>query len=157
MLAVHDLEVHRGALLAIKQLQHGNSGQVLLQKRIDVGHRHADASVAGGNGAPEKDGDYEHQRHHGQHHESESDAQAEHGGEDKNQNQHVAKNSNQSRGEHLVERIGIGGDAGHEPADWRAVVESDVEVLEMRHHATPQLKHGVLARALHQVLLAEID
>ena len=59
-------------------------------------------------------------------------------------------------GEQVVEHVDVGGDARHQAADRIAVVEGDVEPLQVRHQLAAQIEHGELAGVLHQVRLREL-
>ena len=54
MLAIDFVELFAGCVLAIEELQHRDSGDVLLQVGVDLCDGDADSAVAAGHGSSEK-------------------------------------------------------------------------------------------------------
>ena len=84
-------------------------------------------------------------------------AELEHREDDEAQHQQIAENGDQAGGEQVVQHVHVGGDARDQAAHGIAVVESDVELLQVRHQLPAQVEHGLLADALHQVHLPEFE
>ncbi len=58
--------------------------------------------------------------------------------------EHVAEHRDHAGGEQLVEHVDVGRDARHQPADRIAVVEPQVEPLQVPVHLHPQVEHDPL-------------
>src|SRR5205085_9026348 len=61
----------------------------------------------------------------------------------------------ESRGEQVVQHVDIGRDARHQAAYRVAVVERQIEALQVLHQLPSQVEHGELSGVLHQVHLGE--
>ena len=83
-------------------------------------------------------------------------AEAEHDAQDEEQHQHVAEDGDQAGGEQVVQHVHVGGHAGDQAAHRIAVVEGEVEVLQVLHELAAQVEHGELAGVLHEVHLDEL-
>ena len=156
VLAIHLLELLAGAALPIEELQHHDPRDVLLQVGVDPGDGHADSTVAIGHAAPEDHRSHNHEGHGGQHDRRQQRAEAEHDAEDEDQHQHVAQNGHQPGGKEIVQHVHVAGHAGHQAAHRIAVVEGQVEILQVLHELAAQIEHGELAGVLHQVHLREL-
>ncbi len=97
----------------------------------------------------------DYQRHGGQHDGGEQRAEAEHDRHNESQHQHVAQDGDQPRSEQVVEHIHVGGYPSDQAAYRIAVVESQIEPLQMFHELLAQIEHGELTGVLHQVRLGE--
>jgi hypothetical protein len=64
-------------------------------------------------------------------------------------NQHVPENRHQPRREQLVQHVDVRGHPGHQTANRVAVVEAEVELLQVRKHLHPQVEHHPLPGDLH--------
>ena len=84
-------------------------------------------------------------------------AELEHREDHEAEREQVAQNRHQAGGEQLVEDIDVGGDARHQAAHGIAVVEGDVEILQVGHQLAAQVEHGLLADVLHDVHLGEFE
>ena len=155
MLAVDAVEFPRAAPLAIEKLQHHDSGDVLLQVGVDLGDGHADAPVALRHAAPENQRGADYERHGGHQDAGEQGAQPVHDGDDETEHQKVAQDGDEAGGEQIVEHVDVGGDAGDQAAHGVAVVEGQVETLQVFHELLAQVEHGELAGPLHQDGLGE--
>ena len=69
----------------------------------------------------------------------------------------LSKMAMHARGEHLVQRVHIGGDAGDEAADGIFVEENDILRLDVAEDLAAQIEHDLLAGPLHQVGLDELE
>ena len=83
-------------------------------------------------------------------------AHAEHDRHDEGQHQHVAQDGHQAGGEEVVQHVHVGGDARHQAAHGVAVVERQVQPLQVLHELLAQVEHGELAGVLHEVGLGEL-
>ena len=128
---------------------------MFLQVGVDARDGHADPPVALGHRAPENRRRQNDQRHRQQHHQREPRAHAEHDGHNQRQHQHIAENGHQTGSEQVVEHVYVRGDARHQPAHRVAVVESQIQPLQMLHELLAQVEHGKLAGVLHQIGLSE--
>ncbi len=156
VVAIDGGEFVAAAGFAIEKLQHGHSVHVLLQVRIDARDRHADSAITLLDGSPEHGGDQHHDGQHGEQQPGHAGAHAQHHDDDEAQHQNVAQNGHQSGGPQFVQRIDVGGDAGDQAAHRIAVVIGDVERLQVLHQFAPQIEHGELAGALHQIRFDEL-
>ena len=95
------------------------------------------------------------ERQHGKGDQRQLPAHVEHDGDDAGEHEYIFENGYHAGGEHLVERIHIGGDARDQPADRIAVEEGHVHVLQVAIDLAAQIEHYLLARPLHQVGLRE--
>ena len=84
----------------------------------------------------------EHQRHPPVHPEQHADDAGEH--------EDVAEDGHEAGGEHLVERVDVGGHARHQPADRIAVEELHVQPLQVSEDLLAEVVHDVLAHQIHQ-------
>ena len=69
----------------------------------------------------------------------------------------VLEDGEDAGGEHLVERIDVGGDAGDEAADGVFVEEADVLQLDVAEDLAAEIEHDLLAGPLHEVGLDELE
>ena len=150
-------ELFVSALLAIEKLQHHDAADMLLQIGVDAGDGHANAAIALGDGPAEERRREHDQRQDGYHDRGQRRAELEHGEDDEAESEQVAQDGHEARGEELIEDVDIGGDARDKAADGIAVVESDIELLQMRHQFAAQVEHGLLADVLHDVHLGELE
>ncbi len=123
---------------------------------VDSRDGNADAPVALLHAAAELDGDQNHQRHHGQQQAGHPRAELHHGRHHEHQHQQIAQNHQQAGREQFVECVDIGGDARDHASHRIAIVESDIQPLQVRHQLAAKIEHGFLPDPLHEVLLAEI-
>ena len=156
MIAIDSVELAPAALLAIEELQHYDSGDVLLQVSVNFGDGHADAPVALLHGAAEDQGSYDHDRHGRHQNTGEQRAHAVHDDDDESEHHQIAEDRHQAGREEVVEHVDVGGHAGYQAAHGIAVVEGEVEPLQMFHELLAQVEHGELAGLLHQVGLGEL-
>jgi hypothetical protein len=62
-----------------------------------------------------------------------------------------------ARSEKVVQHIDVGGDSRDQAAHGVAIVEGDVQALEVRHELLAQIEHGELAGVLHEIGLRESE
>ncbi len=82
--------------------------------------------------------------------------QFEHRQDDEAEHQQVAQNHEQPGGEQLIEGVDVGSEPRDQTAHRVAIVEGDIQPLQMPHQLAAQIEHGLLSDPLHQVLLAEV-
>ena len=71
------------------------------------------------------------------------------------QHEDVLEDGDDAGGEHFVQRIHVGGDAGDQPSDGILVEEGDVHVLQVAENLAAEVEHHLLPGPLHQVSLQE--
>ena len=129
---------------------------MFLQVGVDLRNGDTDAPVALRHAAAEHRRGKDDERHGRQHNRGKQRAEIEHDGQDEDQRQKIAQNGYESRGEEVIEHVHVGGDARHQPAYGIAVVEREVQVLQMFHKLLAQVEHGKLPGVLHGVHLYKL-
>ena len=81
----------------------------------------------------------------------------EHDDQDPDQDEDIFKDGDDAGGEHLIQRVDVGGDARDQAADRVLVEEADVHALQMAEDLAAQVEHDLLAGPLHQVGLGEFQ
>ena len=109
--------------------------RAIQQADVAVGLAHVDAEPLR---------DQHDQRQHRERDERQPPVEEQHRGHDADEREDVAEDRDDAGGEQLVERIDIGRDARHQPADRIAVVEPHVEPLQVRVDLHPQVEHDPL-------------
>ena len=94
---------------------------------------------------------------YGQGEQGERPAHGDHDGDDVGEREDVLKDGEDAGGEHLVQGIDVGGDAGDEATDRIAIEKGDVHPLEMAEDLRPEIEHDLLAGPLHEVGLDELE
>ncbi len=69
----------------------------------------------------------------------------------------VVDDGQHAGGEHFVDGVHVGGDAGDQAADGVGVKEADVHALHVAEDVAAQIEHELLAGPLHQVGLDELE
>ncbi len=115
--AVDRGELVEGAALAVEELHDGHAAHVLLHIAVDAGDGGADTAVALAHMVAEDAGDVKDDRDDGQRQQGERPAHLQHDDDDEGEDEDVFEDREDARGEHLVERVDVGGDAGDEFAD----------------------------------------
>ena len=141
--------------LAAEQLHHRHAREVLLEEGVDA--RHPPARLAEGppRALAEPVGEGEEERDHGEGDEGEAPVEGHHHRHDPEQGEEVAEDGDDARGEQLVHRVHVGGDARHEPAHRVAVEVAHVQPLQVREDLAPHVLHDPLPGHLHDVVLPE--
>ena len=124
-------EVVEGALLAVEELHDAHAGDVLLREGVDLGGGGALAAVAVADVVAEELGGVEDGGDDGEREQGERPAHPEHDGDDEGEREDVFEDGEDAGGEHFVEGVDVGGDAGDEAADGVAVEEGDVHALDV--------------------------
>ena len=97
------------------------------------------------------------ERQHGERDERQPPVHQEHRRHDADEHEHVAEDRDDARREQIVERVDVGRDARHQPADRIAIVEAEVEPLQVAVHLHAQRVHDALADRLQDVRLAVLE
>ncbi len=87
----------------------------------------------------------------------EGPAHGKHDGDDVGEGKNVFKDGEDAGGEHFVERVDVGGDAGNETTDGIAIEKGDVHALEVAEDFGAEIEHDLLAGPLHEVGLDEFE
>ncbi len=87
----------------------------------------------------------------GEREQGERPAHPQHDDDDEGEDEDVFEDGEDAGGEHLVERVDVGGDAGDEAADGVAVEEGDVHALDVAEDLAAEIEHDLLAGPLHEV------
>ena len=69
----------------------------------------------------------------------------------KSEDEDILEDGEDAGGEHLVERVDVGGDAGDETADGVVIEEGGVHALQMAEDLAAHVEHDLLAGPLHEV------
>ncbi len=80
-----------------------------------------------------------------------------HDADDAGEHEDVFEDRDHAGGEHFVQRVDVGGDAGDQAADGILVVEADVHALQMAEDLAAQIEHHLLPGPLHEVGLQEFQ
>ena len=126
-------------------------------KAVDAGDGGAHAAVALAHAVAEEAGDEEDDRQDGEGEQRQPPAHAQHDDDDEGEDEEVFEDGEDAGGEHLVEGVDVGGDAGDQAADGVAVEEGDVHALQVAEDLAAQVEHDLLAGPLHQVGLDELE
>ena len=84
-------------------------------------------------------------------------ARAHHDDDGEAEHEDVVEDGEDAGGEHLVECVDVGGDAGDETADGILVVEGGGHALEVAEDLAAHVEHDLLAGPLHEVGLEEFE
>ena len=71
--------------------------------------------------------------------------------DDPGKHEDIFKDRNHAGGKHFIQRVHIGGDARHQPANRIPVIEADVHVLQMAEDLAAQVEHDFLPGPLHEI------
>jgi len=153
MLGVDLPEARERRRLAAVELDDRHPRQVLLQERGEARHRGAHLAEAHPRPALEPDREQEEQRQDREGGERQPDVERDQHRGDPGEHQHVADDRDDAGGEQLVERVDVGGDPGHQPADRRRVEVGELEPLQVAEDVAPQVRHHPLTHRLEQVAL----
>ena len=157
VLGVDGGEVVEGAALAVEELHDGHAGDVLLREGVDAGGGVALAAIAVANVTAEDAGDVEDGRDDRDGEQRQRPAHAQHDDDDEGEDEDVLEDGEHAGGEHLVERVDVGGDARDEPADGVVVEEGGRHALQVAEDLAAQVEHDLLAGPLHEVGLEELE
>ena len=76
---------------------------------------------------------------------------------DPGQREHVAEHRDHARAEQIIQGVYVGRHACHQPTDRVAVIEAEIEALQVARDLHPQIEHDPLARQLHGVGLGVLQ
>ncbi len=153
MRVVDPLELVVGSRLAVEELHHWHTGDVLLEEGVDAGDLYPHLAEALAHLGLEPGGQQQQQGDDGERHQGEPPIEPEEDGGDAGEDHDVAEDGHDAGREHLVQGVDVGGHPGHQPADRVAVVEGERQALEMAEDLPPQVLHDVLAHELEDVAL----
>ena len=102
-------------------------------------------------------GDDEDERQHGEGEQGQPPVDLEHEGGHENEVEEVIDYGQHAGGEHFVDGVYVGGDAGDEASDGVSVKEADVHALHVAENVAPQIEHQLLTRPLHEVDLDKLE
>ena len=145
VILVDDRELPRGDLFPAEQLHHPHSREMLLQEAVDACDPDSDVMERLPHAAAENCGDQQHDRDDPEGYQSETPVHHQHHRHDGDEGEHVAEHGHDSGGEQLVERLDVGGDPGHQPADRVPVEIGNAEALEVGKQLEPEIAHHPLA------------
>ena len=117
MAAIDGDELVMGARFAIEELHDAHAADVFLGKGVDLGDVGADAAVALADALAEDAGEEQDSRDYGESEQGQRPAHPQHDDDDEEKNEDVFEDSKDAGGEHLVECVDVGRDAGDEFAD----------------------------------------
>ena len=149
--------VVEGAALAVEELHDRHAGDVLLGEGVDAGSGVALAAIAVADVAAEDAGDVEDGRDDRDGEQRQRPAHAQHDDDDEGEDEDVLEDGEHARGEHLVERVDVGGDARDELADGVVVEERGRHALQVAEDLAAHVEHDLLAGPLHGVGLQEFE
>ena len=73
------------------------------------------------------------------------------------EHEQVFEDRDHAGGEHLIQRVHVGGDARYQAADRVLVEEGDVQALQMAEDLAAEIEHHFLPGPLHEVGLQELE
>ena len=146
-----------GLALAVEELQHDHAADVLLQVGIDAGDGGADAAVGVTHLVAENFRRVDDQREHGEGDQRQLPVHAEHDAEDSGEHEDVFEDRDYAGGEHFVQGVDVGGDAGDQASDGIFVVERDVHALQVPENLAAQVEHDFLPGPLHVIGLQKFE
>ena len=138
------IEACKVTLLATEQLHGGHAGDALLQKRVDPGDPRPHRPVGVTHVGPEPLRDQPDQWQHREGHQRQPQVHDDEQHHDANQGEDVSENRHHASREQVVQRVHVRGDACHEAPDRVAVVEAQVEPLQVAVHLHPDVEHDAL-------------
>ena len=147
----------RAARLAGEQLHGRDAADVLLQEGVDARdpHPHLAIGRARVNAEPVR---HQHDaRDHREGDQRQAPVEQQHRPHDGGEGEDVAEHRHHTRREQLVERIDVGRHPRHQPPHRIAVVETDVEPLQVRVDLAAQVEHDALPGHLQRHGLDELE
>ena len=157
VLGVDGGEGVEGAAFAIEELHYGHAGDVLLREGVDARGGGALAAVAVAYVAAEDAGDEEDGWDDGEGEQGERPAHPQHDDDDEGEDEDVLEDGEDAGGEHLVEGVDVGGDAGDEFAYGIVIEEGRRHALQMAEDLAAQVEHDLLPGPLHHVGLQKFE
>ena len=155
--AVDGFEIVVGALFAVEKLDDGHAADVFLGEAVDAGDGGADAAVAFADAVAEQARDEQDERQDGEGQQREPPVDAEHHDGHDGEREEVVDDGEDAAGEHFIDGVDVGGDAGDQAAHGVGVEEADVHALHVAEDVAAQVEHDLLSGPLHQVGLDEFE
>ena len=139
--------------LAGEELDDRHARERLLQVGVEARQPVADEAVAAARGDAEEVDRQRQHRHQREGDEREVPIDRQHDGDDAEQRGDVHEDRQRAGGEHLVDHVDVGGQAGHQPADRIAIEEARRQLLQVRDEVEAQIGEALLRHEHHQVVL----
>ena len=149
VIAIDRVETLERAALLSEQLHRRHTGQVLLQKRVDLRDQAAHLPIRLAHVLAEPLRRRQNARQDDERHQRQTPVHPEHRGDDAEEREHVAEHRHHTRREQVVERVDVGRHARHHAADRVFVVEREVELLQVAVDLDPDGAHDALPGHLH--------
>jgi len=146
-----------GLAFAIEELQHHHSADVLLQIRVDARDGNANSPIGIAHPVAKDLGRNYDERQHRKRDERQLPVHAQHDAQNSEEHEQVFEDGNDAGGEHLIQRIHVGGNAGHETSHGVLIEESNVEALQMAKDLAAQIEHHFLTGPLHEIGLQKLE
>ncbi len=128
---------------------------MLLQIRVDASDGHANSAVGIPHSVAKNLGRDDDKRQHREGDKSQLPVHPQHHDQNSEEHEEIFEDRDHSRGEHVVQSVHIGGDAGYQAPNRVLVIKSDVNALQMAENLAAQVKHYFLAGPLHVSRSAE--
>ena len=141
----------------LKSCTIGHAADVLLRVGVDLARWRRGCGGSCRGRAAEDAGDVEDDGDDGEREQGQRPAHPQHDDDDEGEHEDVFKDGEDAGGEHFVERVDVGGDAGDELADGVVVEEAGVHALQVAEDLAAQIEHDLLAGPLHEVGLQELQ
>jgi hypothetical protein len=154
---VDDVEAVEGPPFLAEQLHRRHPGDVFLEKSIDARDEGAHGAVRLAGVAAEPLRDDNNQRNDCQCNQGKAPVHHEQDDGDADQHEHVAEDRDDACGEQIVQHVDVGRDPRHQAADRIAIVEADVEALQMLVDLHAHVEHDALAGQLQDPRLQELQ
>ena len=155
MIRVERAELVTRPALAIEDLDGSDPAQPLVEERVEPRQTGADLAEAPAHAAAQRQRGDDDEGQHGKGHAHELGIEAHHRHEDPEQEEYVAHERHEPRGEQLVQDVDVVRDARHDAADRVTVEVRHRQPLQMAEERHAQVQHDVLPDLLHD-LRAEI-
>ncbi len=132
--------------LPVEELDHPHARDPLVQEGVDPCQTDADVPVRLSNPGAEEEGRHEDEGQYAERHERQLPVHAQHGGHDEDQREDVAEDGDDPRAEQLVEGLDVARNPRDEAARGIAVVEAQVQALEVSEELGSQIVHDALTQ-----------
>ena len=157
MLAVDELEAAVIHVLAPKQLHRRHAVDVFVQERVDAGDPQADLPVGLAHVPPEPLRQDEDERQHREADQRKAPVHPQQRGHDADEHEQIAERRDHARREQIVDDVDVCRHSRHQPADRIAIVERQIEPLQMRVDLHAHVEHDALPDHLHHVGLGVLE
>ena len=157
MLAVDELEAAVVHLLAAEQLHRRHAVDVLVEERVDARDPQAHLPVGLAHVPPEPLRQDENQRQHREGDQRKPPVHPQQRHHDADEHEQIAERRDDARREQIVDDVDVGRHARHQPPDGIAIVERQIQPLQMRVDLHAHVEHDALADHLHHVGLGVLE